>query len=304
MLCRYVHAGAWRNPHQDSRGFQAAIAQLLDAKDANDSQLDRIAGFAAMNYRLSPNPESPTPDDPATWARHPDHLDDVLAALHYLYLNHDLDRSLGYVLAGASAGATIAFQAARSFGSPTGRPSNIQIPPPLALAGIGGVYDIPLFSKTSGLPLFHGIVEGAFGEDQVVWKDASPATAPADEDYTRLFHPKTQLVMVAQSTEDEVIETKQRDVMLSELKTWVNRGDSEGADVKCIHKDALEREVWQSIDTGGGVGDRTLISRDLTGLHEDLWEKPAQMVECLEDILRTVFLAHPPPVTNGISNSL
>lgn len=101
-----------------------------------------------MNHRLSPNPENPTPDDPATWVKHPDHLSDVCSALDHVYGEYSMELSLGCILVSASAGATIAFQAAGAFTTPSSLLPAPAIPAPLAVAVFDGVYNIHLFSKT------------------------------------------------------------------------------------------------------------------------------------------------------------
>ncbi|KAI7696864.1 hypothetical protein KC353_g17306, partial [Hortaea werneckii] len=76
----YIHGGAWRDPEIDSTSFTKAQNLLLQSRET-----DQIAGFASINYRLSPypsHPQSPSdPSDPARNAHHPDHLNDILDAL-------------------------------------------------------------------------------------------------------------------------------------------------------------------------------------------------------------------------------
>lgn len=69
--------------------------------------------------------------------------------------------------------------------------------------------------------MFYGIVEGVFDKDKTIWEQISPDIPPEDGDYARFLDPATILVMIAQSSEDEVIEEKQGASMLLQLIKWV-----------------------------------------------------------------------------------
>ncbi|RMY50255.1 hypothetical protein D0864_14589 [Hortaea werneckii] len=105
----YIHGGAWRDPEIDSTSFLPTQTLLSQSR-----AIDQIAGFASINYRLSPYPSHPRipshPADPARTAHHPDHLSDILAALRHL--QDAFGFGTRYLLVGHSCGATLAFQAA------------------------------------------------------------------------------------------------------------------------------------------------------------------------------------------------
>src|ERR1700736_1636880 len=101
-----------------------------------------IAGFASINHRLSPYPDHAiypsSPDDCSRNAIHPDHLVDVSKALIFLEGKYGIGS--GFLLVGHSAGATIAFQIQEQF-------EGFNIPIPLGVLGVEGIYDIPELVK-------------------------------------------------------------------------------------------------------------------------------------------------------------
>jgi kynurenine formamidase len=170
---------------------------------------DTIAGFASINHRLSPYPDHPTkpssPDDPSRNAKHPDHLVDISKAMTFLETKYGI--SSGFLLVGHSAGATLAFQIQEQF-------ENSKIPIPLGVLGVEGIYDIPLLVETyESIPAYREFIENAFGPDEVVWDNASPARSKKPEAWD-----KAKAIIIAHSDEDELLNRRQADVMMKRLQ--------------------------------------------------------------------------------------
>lgn len=181
----------------DSTAFEPAMRQLWHT--LGDT---RIAGFASINYRLSPHPNHERlpsgPDDPSRNAIHPDHIKDIEDALIYLEKAHSI--SNGFLLAGHSAGATLAFQA-KTAGVP------IPVPKPLAVVGVAGVYDLKLLVENhQDHPIYETFVRGAF-PDETTWKDASPVLSLR----TELLWQTAKLVVISHSKDDSLVEVAQAD---------------------------------------------------------------------------------------------
>ena len=198
----YIHGGAWRDPTNDSSAIQPSLSSLLPAAAS-------IEGVASINYRLSNSRGS---DDAAHNALHPDHIEDVLTAICWLENKYRFgDR---YILVGHSAGATLAFQAV--CGSWKARDSTSDYPlaafvNPIAVTGVAGIYDFQVLLKSFPVPFYRSFIEAAFGKDETIWKRASPA-------HVDLSHwTNARYVVLADSDEDEAIDTLQADAMWSHL---------------------------------------------------------------------------------------
>lgn len=200
----YIHGGAWRDPEIDAMAFEPAF-EILSVLHIQNF----ISGYASINHRLSPYPNHPTnpssPDDPSRCAKHPDHLLDVSRALAYLEKKYGIDN--GFLLVGHSAGATIAFQIHEQC-------EEFEVPVPLGVLGIGGIYDIPdLVKAYEKIPAYRQFVENAFGPEEMIWKSASPAfsTEPAAWE-------KAKAIVIAHSDEDELLSKRQEDLMMKRLQ--------------------------------------------------------------------------------------
>lgn len=172
----YIHGGAWRDPAQTSTTFEGAQAQLLRlrATATPTAPIRSLWGFATLNYSLSAYPTHATdpsdPSDPARNAVYPQHLNDVVAAIHYL--QRLLSFGDNYILVGHSCGATLALEAldsGRLFGAPR------------AVVGLAGLYNLPLLVHHPGpvherwRDLYGVFMRSAFGDNEEVWRLASPA---------------------------------------------------------------------------------------------------------------------------------
>jgi kynurenine formamidase len=207
----FIHGGAWRDPTQTSRDFDAALEYL----PATDS---RIAGLISINYRLSPHPDNPaepgSDDEKARSARHPTHIEDVLTAISWIQYRFDFQNN--YILSGHSAGAMLAFQAVMGGWSSPRLPAET-IALPVGIVGICGIYDLSLLVRNHPeQPLYRSFVEEAFGKDETRWAAASPVTGK--------FHniwPEGKAAVIAPSRDDELVEFTQSETMSDHL--WAEK---------------------------------------------------------------------------------
>jgi kynurenine formamidase len=200
----------------------------------------RIAGFASLNYRLSPHPlftqdTATTPPFAARVARHPDHLDDVVSGLRFL------KRQLGvggeYVLFGHSAGAFLAYQALLG-PALRGSPGGADVVLPAAVVGFEGIYDLAGLDGRMG-GAYAGFIEAAFGEDRGAWRDASPATAAGSfGEWAGLQGPR--LAVLAHSVDDELVDTPELGTMEERLRRDGVRDMLVFRDLKGGHFDVVE----------------------------------------------------------------
>ncbi|TKA69046.1 hypothetical protein B0A55_08713 [Friedmanniomyces simplex] len=254
----FIHGGAWLDPEIDSSSFRKTQGLLLSSHQA-----DSIAGFASINYRLSPNPSHPkdpsNPSDPARNAKHPDHINDVLAAILYLQETYRFEDR--YILVGHSCGVTLAFQVAmkRYWGSQyeSTFALELNVVPPLAILGVEGLYDLPALVKHhSSEPEYRDFVSNAFGSDEAVWAAVSPTTGEYEESW-----PDGTLVVLAHSREDELVEWKQVDLM------------------HC----ALRSQGWDEASN-----ERRLKLIELRGKHDQVWEEGKELARAIEVTVEAV----------------
>ncbi|TKA28682.1 hypothetical protein B0A50_03009 [Salinomyces thailandicus] len=254
----YIHGGAWQDPEIDASSFGNAQDLLMKSRE-----LEHIAGFASINYRLSPYPSHPRlpsdPSDPARNAHHPDHINDVLAALHYLqdtfHFSHE------YLLVGHSCGATLALQVAMSRNWAAHRESTQasqpNVVPPVAILGVEGLYDLPaLVENHSDQPVYKDFVANAFGPDEAQWA----ATSPTSGDYEASW-PTGKLVVLAHSREDELVEWDQVDRMHRALRT-------------------------QGFDEA--QGDQRLKLVELSGKHDQVWQEGRELARAIQETVQVI----------------
>ncbi len=257
----YIHGGAWRDPLVDSSSFEAAALGLLE----KTSQQERppIAGVASLNYRLSQHPLHPThpspprepgaPVDAARTAKHPDHIRDVLTGLSYLQ-KIGAPR-MGYILAGHSCGAMLAFQAAMDQ-KRWGVDGTISLQKPQVIVGLNGLYDLPRFlsqpdeTHSDMAPIYDAFTRGAFGPDKEVWASACPT---AVDDWGTEW-PEGRKVVLAQSHTDELVPYSQTEHMKSHLTSRA------GTQLKV-------QEVAA------------------TGKHNEMWQSPEELVQILLEVV-------------------
>lgn len=208
-----------------------------------------VRGFASIDYRLCPHPDFPQSADatPATElrvAKHPEHIQDVRAALMFL----DTEYSIGndYILAGHSAGGTLAYQLIMGQGRSDSEESSV--PFPTGIVGIAGIYDlVGLDDRHEGYTSF---LESAFGTDHKQWDDISPATFKGN--FEELWTNDRRFVLMAASTEDTLVDMPEIDNMTAKLV-------ADGIDVS--------------------------IRKNLTGDHNDIWLWGSQVSDLVAQIL-------------------
>lgn len=237
----YIHGGAWRDPTITSASITKIQSHFLTSHLSST-----ITGIASLNYRLSPYPSHPTnpsqPSDPARNAKHPDHITDILTALLYLQdTYHFGDR---YILIGHSVGATLAFQVAmkRYWGSQyeSTFALELNVVPPMAIVGLEGIYDIPgLVERHTEQKVYRDFVVNAV--DPKDWREASPVSGEYEESWG-----EGQVVVLAHSREDELVEVEQTEGM----------------------REVLED---QGFEAGPGRNGKRVRRVELTGDHDGVW---------------------------------
>ncbi|KIW20112.1 hypothetical protein PV08_00687 [Exophiala spinifera] len=164
----FIHGGYFRDTNVTSASLVPALSRIVSSSTST-STWSSVAGYASINYRLSPNPHYPqdptkTPRYELRDAKWPDHMHDVLAAIAHLQGRYGFgDR---YLLVGHSVGATMALLSTLSsfpylFSSSTPasgsgvmmmtkkkkkeeeEKTKLTISPPLAVLGVSGIYDFP-----------------------------------------------------------------------------------------------------------------------------------------------------------------
>jgi len=245
----YIHGGAWRDPAILAPSFAATQSHLLNLASGNPSTQNAISGIATLNYRLSPYPAHLTnpsnPHDPSRNARHPDHINDVLAAI--LYLQETYAFGNRYVLIGHSCGATLALQVAmkRFWGSQYDPTSALElnVEPPLAIVGVSGIYDVPrLVDDNAAQPAYRDLVVNAMGSERKVWEDASPSRGDFEDGWE-----DGRSVVLVHSEADELVGMEQSEIM---WKTFGEQGFGEGTGRQRRRKfikltDLKHDEVWE-----------------------------------------------------------
>ncbi|KAI1423026.1 alpha/beta-hydrolase [Xylaria sp. FL1777] len=271
----YIHGGAWRDPRVTHETFAPSIDWILKTSPAatnNDGDIKggcgatAIAGFASIDYRLSPHPQFPqdpatTPADEYRGARHPDHLDDVRSALVFLQRTYGFGGE--YVLIGHSAGGALAFQLLAT--SPTattaGHDAQTELPVlPAAIVSFEGLYDFTAVDERYGgeyAPFFRG----AFGEDPGTWDAAAPIKFAGS--YAERWR-GGGFVLLAWSPDDTLVDEPEADHMARRL------GDLDGF-----------VEEGEEAAQGSAGQKRLLLLKDLQGDHDEIWrsgEHVARMV--------------------------
>ncbi len=214
----------------DSRSFAPAVEVL-----SNSSLRDSIAGFASINYRLSPYPSHTTdpssPDDKSRNVHYPAHLMDVSRAL--LYLDEKYRIQNRYLVAGHSAGACLAFELNDWF------LSGNSLPQPACILGVSGIYDLEAFIDAhSEIPAYRALIENAFPEKSL-WEEASPNKS----DLSKTAKWQTaRAIIVSHSDEDELVEKAQASHMLKRARMAPSADEK----VHFLPAKGAHDEIWES----------------------------------------------------------
>ncbi|KAA8652140.1 hypothetical protein EYZ11_000500 [Aspergillus tanneri] len=245
-----IHGGAWRDPNQTATRYLSGAASILTTSPIYTSTtLPRIAAFASIDYRLSPHPNHPqdrSTTNPREFreAKHPDHIHDVQRALAFLQQKYGFGER--YILVGHSCGATLAFQSVMGLFRSTDS-GGLSSPSPTAILGMAGIYDIRLLRDTyQGISIYQQFLEEAFGSDESVWDAVSPALVEGPSGVEGGWN-AGRLAVLAHSSEDRLVDLKQRDVMRQALASWEKghpRKDSTRVEILSIkgdHNDSWEK---------------------------------------------------------------
>ncbi|KAI8952471.1 alpha/beta-hydrolase [Xylaria longipes] len=278
----YIHGGAWRDPRVAHETFAPVIDQILSTSPAtaSNSGAAPIAGFASIDYRLSPHPQFPqdpatTPADQYRGARHPDHLDDVRSALVFLQRTYGFESN--YVLVGHSAGGALTFQllataplastaSTHAASAPAGSVGTRQVEHPVlpaAIVAFEGLYDFTGVNERFG-GAYASFFRSAFGDDPEGWDAAAPIKLSGN--YAERWT-SGEFVLLGWSTDDTLVDEPEADNMAQRL-----------------------RDVDGFVEGDGGEGDggegekRLLLLKDLRGDHDEIWQRS-------EEVARMVWIA-------------
>lgn len=279
----YIHGGAWRDPAITSASFLPTIGHLLHKLARSTSLVQKsedplpVAGFASINYRLSPHPAHPqdpatTPDAKLRDAKHPDHIVDVRAAMAALH--RDFPASARYVLVGHSCGATLAWQFVMGDDGlaegqhrqliPRAGSTDELVAMPMAVLGVAGLYDLRGIALRHG-GQYDGFIEGAFGADRSLWDRVSPAAGSTDwvDRWTagRAERDK-RIACVMWSRHDELVDAEEAQTM----------------------RRAIEKHLGQSLDLRLYEVDQRPLK------HDELWSDGRDMADALHSILASIAL--------------
>jgi kynurenine formamidase len=156
---------------------------------------------------------------------------DVAHALIYLEDNFHIENR--YILAGHSAGATMAFELHSWYMN--GEP----LPKPSCVLGIAGIYNFEGFLEAhKNISAYKELMENAF-PDKGLWKEASPYRShlPGMANWE---HAKA--VIISHSDQDELVERAQADFMLERLRKTQH---FEGK-IHFLEASGAHDEIWQS----------------------------------------------------------
>ncbi|OCT49298.1 hypothetical protein CLCR_04902 [Cladophialophora carrionii] len=254
----YVHGGYFRDPYVSSSSFYPALGILASEHHRRHIFKNNgppshpgditpyIAGYATVNYRLSPHPGK-APQDPDTTpayelrnAKWPEHIYDVLAAIAHLQNKYGFGER--YLLVGHSVGATMGLLSVLAAEkAPFSTVSGLEMPtiePPMAILGVSGIYDFPLIHES--VPDYVGLTRNAIHHEADVAL-ASPAKYTA-KDYVSSWTGggKTKRALViAHSRDDGWVDWKQPEAMENVLK-------SESAiDVRVSEMQGQHNDIWE-----------------------------------------------------------
>ncbi|EXJ80282.1 hypothetical protein A1O1_08424 [Capronia coronata CBS 617.96] len=195
-----------------------------------------------------------------------------------------------HIMVGHSCGATLAFQALqRSCTHNSDRP----LPPPRALVGLAGIYDLRLLyeSHKDGPygDIYASFIEGAFGKNMDDWDRASPAYFA--ERNSEMFSSTSILLVTAEG--DELVEPAQRDVMRRAILGSKSSSSSETVPVQ---------DKEPEIETGGGSammtenqGGSRYAEMSVKGGHDDMWLVGERMVAAIEKAIQVMLMPKATP---------
>jgi kynurenine formamidase len=178
-------------------------------------------------------------------AKHPDHINDVRAALVFLQAKYGFGAD--YIILGHSAGGTLAMQLLMGTGTGAGA---LQMPS--AMVCISGIYNLVGLAQRLG-PVYHEFISGAFGKDELAWADAAPLKYSGGS-FGDLWSGNRKPLVLAWSGDDELIDEPEIDDMAGRLvsdgvSTLVVVKDLKGShDGLWEDGEPLAHLIWRALD--------------------------------------------------------
>jgi kynurenine formamidase len=285
-----------------SEELRPALYQLLESQAAKGT-LNKIAGFASLNYGLStfePDSEEGRRDK-ALSVKHPTHILDIFKALEWLQKHYSVGEIAGgetekknagynWIAVGHSCGATLSFQAcmadaetwsshSSSSTSSLSSPSPSRIKPPIAVVGLEGIYSLPLLSKNyASEPFYDFFITSAFGPDKDTWRDVSPVSGQYQSAY---LADGLDIVVLGHSSEDELVDWEQVGLMRMILgKQGWEISDDEGVG------HGRERTEDKIVTVKRR---RELVILKLKGRHDAVWKEGTGVRTCIEVAVKKIF---------------
>lgn len=275
----FVHGGAWRDPSIDANAFAPACRHLLNSP-LNDHAAGRIRGYASLNYRLSKHPDWPQDLNNVSEydirdATHPDHVVDVITGIASLQERFGFGDK--YVLIGHSCGATIALQTVMNLPEVTTK--NIPFIPPTAILAVDGIFDIPeLLESFKDIPEYSDSIVRAFGSDPKVWAEVSPARGEWMRRQGAWGRNSNELLMIAHSRTDELIDWKQVDQMAKQVReSWCNSTETYQPRLQ------LGKRAGNRREDSDFSSNFTIF--ELHSTHHEIWEQGWELARAITAIL-------------------
>ncbi len=149
-----------------------------------------------------------------------------------MYLDEDYQIGNRYLLAGHSAGATMAFELHNSYilsGS---------LPQPVCVLGISGIFDFEAFVENhSDIPVYKEIMYNAF-PDRNSWEKASPYGNRS----TGQIWEQAKAVFISHSKQDGLVEYSQATSMLERVRAIPHSSEK----VHFLEASGAHDEIWQN----------------------------------------------------------
>lgn len=264
----FVHGGYFRDDSVTAASFHPALSiltkppklhlqNLIKTSEDQEDIAPYVAGYASINYRLSPRPTK-SPQDPHTTPEYelrnaawPDHIHDVLAAIAHLQLKHGFGQR--YLLVGHSVGATMALlstlASSKPFTNIAGSKPLPKIEPPMAALGVSGIYDFGLMHKS--FPDYAELTKNAIHNPGDVAL-ASPASYSLAEYQDAWAQKDTQrrVLILAHSRDDGLVDWEQVEAMAGIFvsskpqRTGVQRNPSGNFAVQVVETKGKHDDIW------------------------------------------------------------
>lgn len=258
----YVHGGYFRDDGVTAASFHPALSILTKApklhlqhliknNDEQNNIIPYVAGYASINYRLSPCPAK-SPQDPcntptyelrnATW---PDQIHDVLAAISHLQLKHGFGQR--YLLVGHSVGATMALLSTLASGKTfTSSPDTTLVPkvePPMAVLSVSGIYDFELLHQS--FPDYNEVTENAI-------RDPKDVTLASPTSYSRAEYGETwaqkstqkRVLILAHSRDDGMVDWKQVEAIEAVFASGPKTAVQNNFAVQVVEMKGQHNDIW------------------------------------------------------------